>query len=211
MSRQQKIITGIFVALILILAGLVVLFLLLKPPGSDVDVVDIVPTPSEQEQEREFLTDTPSYDVGGDGQEADAEQGQEPVQADEQSSLRRLAAAFAERFGSFSNTSDFVNLSDLKAFMSPDMSAWADTYIADARARGRDSTVYFGVTTRALSATVESFDSDAGTAVIRVATQRREDSGTSLESEVYYQDLMMDFVKIDDIWKADSAEWTERE
>lgn len=200
---------GIFVALILILAGLVILFLLLKSPGSDVDVVDIVPTPSEQEQGREFLTDTPSYDVGGDVQETDAEQ--EPVQADEQSSLRRLASAFAERFGSFSNTSDFVNLSDLKAFMSPDMSAWADTYIADARARGGDSTVHFGVTTRALSSTVESFDSDAGIAAIRVAAQRREDSGVSLESEVYYQDLMIDFVKINGIWKADSAEWAERE
>jgi hypothetical protein len=117
--------------------------------------------------------------------------------------------AFTERFGSFSNQTDFVNITDLKSAMTSSMAAWADKFIADAREQGT-STVYSGTTTRALTPTVEAFDEKAGTATVRVGTQRRQDASGTVAGEVYYQDIVLELIKVNGEWKVDSAEWQKR-
>lgn len=133
----------------------------------------------------------------------------EPTQ-DDQGDISRIAAAFAERYGSFSSSSDFANLLDLKTFMTQDLAGWADGYIEDTMAAG-ESAVSFGVTTRALITTVDSLDTEAGTAEVTVKTQRSERSGGSVDSRIYYQDLVFDFLKIGDAWKVDSVTWQEED
>ena len=128
----------------------------------------------------------------------------EPVR-DDLGDVRSLASAFTERFGSFSTQSDYGNIVDLKVFMTPAMQAWADDMVEEARARG-PSTVSFGITSRALIVDITELDADAGTASAAVTAQRMENNAVG---EAYYQDLALEFRKIDEAWKVDSATWGE--
>ncbi len=124
-----------------------------------------------------------------------------------QNDLKVMAAAFAERFGSFSNQDDFGNLTDLKVFMSTKMQNWVDQYIKDEIAKKSSTSTYYGITTKAVSETVQSFDKNAGTAQITVSTQRKESTGTPNNSDTFSQNISIAFVKENGIWKIDSANW----
>ena len=122
--------------------------------------------------------------------------------------LAKMAGSFAERFGSYSNHSNYGNISDLKIFMSRKMQAWADKFIEDSR--GEYSDIYYGITTKSVTQEVRSFDSTAGSAKILVKTQRRESIGAQGNETVFYQDVIIDFVKENGAWKVDSALWQTR-
>ncbi|MDD4477228.1 MAG: hypothetical protein PHY40_03695 [Patescibacteria group bacterium] len=122
--------------------------------------------------------------------------------------LKIMAAAFAERFGSFSNQSNYSNINDLKIFMTQNMQSWADQYIA--KSQGEFSTIYHGYTTKSVATEATSFDASSGKSEILVKTQRRESSGTMENSSVFYQDILITFKKERNAWKVDSAVWQEK-
>ncbi len=132
-----------------------------------------------------------------------------PAKPDTRSNLVRLASAFAERYGSFSNTSNFENLLDLKFFMTKAMADRTDAYVADARAKGAGSAEFFGSTTRAISAEVLELDENAGSAKVSVQTQRQSVSGAA-GNEVYYQELILTYREQGELWQVDSAAWQPR-
>ena len=122
--------------------------------------------------------------------------------------LERMASSFAERFGSFSNQSNYSNVLDLRMFMTEKMKAWAENYVEKNKKNSVASDIYFGVTTKAVSSNTETFDEDKGEAIILVKTRRREATGTTNNSsKIYNQDILISFVKEDEAWKVDSAYW----
>jgi hypothetical protein len=129
------------------------------------------------------------------------------VRADD---LVRMASAFAERFGSFSNQSDYGNIRDLQIFMTEKMKDWAENYISDARVKKTQTTIYYGIVTKAISGQAKQFDSDTGKAEILVKTQRRESSGTSGNSITFYQDILIKYVREQGVWRVDGIEWQSR-
>ncbi len=206
MSRRNKIlivVAVIFLALLLLLLWLS----MQQQPAAPIPVVNETPSISKP------LGGSLNASVSGSTNAAvnKPATGTTPAapqpKPDEQAELRRLAMAFAERFGSFSNSSDFENITDLEVFMSDAMVAWAEKFVADARAGRVVSPVYFGTTTRSISAEVVAFNSSAGTAEIKVTTQRQELTGTSSGGNVYYQVLDLKFLKKAAVWKVDSANW----
>ena len=125
-----------------------------------------------------------------------------------QASLERMARSFAERFGSFSNQSNFSNITDLKMVMSKDMQIWAESYIEKNKKFNVADDVYYGLTTKALSTKVESFDDLNGDAIIIVETRRREAMGTTNNaSKLFNQKILITFVKENQAWRVDSAYW----
>lgn len=126
-----------------------------------------------------------------------------------QADLERMASSFAERFGSYSNQSNYSNINDLKIFMSTKMQNWADNYVGQIREQGGISAIYYGITTKALFQEVEEFDDDAGRAKIVVQTQRREATGTMANTTSFYQNIIISFVRTGKAWKVDSANWQE--
>ncbi|MBI5072126.1 hypothetical protein HZB93_04570 [Candidatus Falkowbacteria bacterium] len=125
------------------------------------------------------------------------------------SDISRIAAAFAERFGSYSNQGNFENLVDLKPLMTVKMQTWIDNFIKQSQAAAGDSSVYFGVTTKALSVTAAEINEAGGTARITVSTQRREASGNmASNSEIKYENLELVFKKINGEWLVDEATWS---
>ena len=126
------------------------------------------------------------------------------VQADD---LLRLAAAFAERFGSFSNQSDYGNLRDLRIFMTDNLKTWAENYINNARLKKGDASIYYGIVTKAVLSEVKQFDSDLGQAEILVKTQRRESAGVTGNSTTFYQDIIIKYRLEGSVWRVDGAYW----
>ncbi|MBI4281758.1 hypothetical protein HY625_02950 [Candidatus Uhrbacteria bacterium] len=117
-----------------------------------------------------------------------------------------LVRAFAERFGSFSNQSDFENVRELSSFMSPVMQLWADRFIAESRAKLVKGAPYYGVTTRVVQMQVRAMDERAGTGEVLVKTQRREVKGNETPRS-FSQDLLVRVKKIDGEWKVEGVEW----
>lgn len=120
--------------------------------------------------------------------------------------LKRTASLFVERFGSYSNQSNFSNVSDLKIYMSNNMKKWADDFVEKNNIE-RDISVYYGITTKAISQKIESIDEDAGNSAILVNTLRRESGGDLSEDNSFYQEVLVKFVLEKGFWKVDSANW----
>lgn len=129
------------------------------------------------------------------------------VQSDD---LARMASAFAERFGSFSNQSDYGNIRDLQIFMTNEMKNWSDNYIEQARAKQADPSIYYGIVTKAVASEIKQFDSDTGKAEILIKTQRRESTGTTSNSSVFYQDITIKYLRQSGAWRVDGAYWQSR-
>lgn len=122
------------------------------------------------------------------------------------SDVAKLSAAFAERLGSFSNQSNYSNFEDLDLFMTASMRDWAQTYVAKMKADNPYNGTYYGITTKAISTEVKSFDDAKGTAEIVVGTQRREVGADGGERN-FQQDLRLTFVKDNGQWLVDGAYW----
>lgn len=124
--------------------------------------------------------------------------------------LIRMSGLFAERYGSFSNQSNYQNMIDLKIFMSQKMQNWTDNYIKEAIAKKTDNSIYYGVTAKAVAQSVENFDNKNGTAKITVQMQRREMLGATNNAATFQQNIEITFVKENGAWKVDEAYWKEK-
>ncbi|RMD59105.1 hypothetical protein D6821_01890 [Candidatus Parcubacteria bacterium] len=143
----------------------------------------------------------------GDNEEDEGVQPKESSAEISPAELARMATAFAERFGSYSNHSNFANIRDLKMFMSKKMRRWADEFIAEKSKQRPDPAIYYGISTKALSYQVQDFDNEQGKANILVVTQRRESTGTFKNATFFTQNILITFVKEGGAWKVDSAAW----
>jgi len=122
--------------------------------------------------------------------------------------LAQIASSFAERFGSYSNQSNYSNVNDLRIFMSQSMENWADSYIKENRAKAQANDIYYGITTKSVSSEVKDFDDALGKSTILIKTRRREALGTTNNvSKTYNQDILITFVKEKGAWKVNSAYW----
>ncbi len=115
--------------------------------------------------------------------------------------LKQLAFSFAERYGSYSNEVNFKNLADLKPLMTLAMQQKVDAIIRAGEAAGS----YAGINTRALSS--ELVSSAGNKTAIMIKTQREKMTGSPVQAEIFYQDLLLNFVKAGEEWLVDGAEW----
>jgi hypothetical protein len=132
-----------------------------------------------------------------------------PASSDEiaKSSLEKVAMAFAERFGSYSNQVQppFANMIDAKLQMTPSFQAWTDKYIA-VNTQAAYSGIYHGVTTHAISDKILDFDNTKGLSDIVVTTQKTTYDATSTPA-ISYQDITLTFTKKNGNWLVDNAVW----
>ena len=92
--------------------------------------------------------------------------------------------------------------------MSEKMKRWADNYIAEQRERGVKQDIYYGIITKHIAKELKEFDEDLGRASVLVNTRRREATiSTSNISNVFNQDIEVNFVKERQVWRVDSAYW----
>ncbi len=121
--------------------------------------------------------------------------------------LGKISMSFAERFGSFSNQSNYGNFTDLKILMTDNMKKWADKYVAQLKAQPQESGAYYGVISKALTYEVKKFDDKNGEAEIIIGMQRRESTESIAGGEAYIQNLSLSLVKENNDWLFDKAYW----
>lgn len=113
-----------------------------------------------------------------------------------------VARNFAESYGSGSSPDNFSNWEKAKPFATTSFSAFLDrtrTLQKDATTTG----AYHAFLTSALVVTPTT--ATATTASLTVSVQRQETKEN--ETTTYYQDLLLDLVKIGDDWKVNAASW----
>ena len=119
--------------------------------------------------------------------------------------IEAFARSFVERYGSYSNQSNFENIENLYPFMTARMQASAKAFVAGEQAKRNGVVLYTGVTTRALSTRISS-QSAAG-ALVRIKAQRTESATGIKDPRVYYQDIEIVLKSQGGEWKVDEAEW----
>jgi len=119
--------------------------------------------------------------------------------------LKKIAQAYVERLGTYSNQANYQNFSDLKLLSTKAMQDWLEAYSAKLKANDPDSTVYYGLSSTALVGEVKSFDDTAGKAEILVTVERRETKTVGVEPTVTRQILRVDFLKVAGTWKVDGV------
>lgn len=199
-DKKKKIIKILIIIFALILLFAVIYFLFFYQAGPKV-MEKIKKQPDAAEQPAADSQQLPSAAGGKAALKSKIEE--EKI---DETALMRLAASFAERFGSFSNQSNYGNIGDLKIFMSAKMQTWADDFIIREKQKNAETAVYAGVTTKALFQEVKKFDEQAGAAEILVKTRRKETAG-DIDNPAFYQDIIIKFIKEKGEWKVDSAEW----
>jgi len=199
MSRFVKILIAL--VLIAVIVGLIVLLLYGRRGGLPLQEAPLVVAPSTQVQAEVPQEAVPSIRASV----PDAEAGQSSLPRE--TSLAALARSFVERYGSYSNQSDFENIEVLYPFMTDRMRAAAEASTAANRANrvpgSADS--YTGITTKALAIKVRSQTVSA--AQVQVSTQRIESNIKTSSPRVYYQDIILTFEYKGGEWKVDEAEW----
>jgi hypothetical protein len=205
---NKRTITIIILSLIavLLLAGIIYFLFMFRPSGNVAPINQPVSQTTDTGQKNQLSTTPTSMTKQAVvAQETVAQ----PASSEEviRYTLVKIASSFAERLGSYSNQSNYGNITDLKNFMSVSMQSWADKYIANAQKTANYTGIYQGVTTRTVTTEVKSFNFTGGTADIIVHTQKTESSGDVSNASTYYQDILISFIKEGGQWKVDNAKW----
>lgn len=126
---------------------------------------------------------------------------------DEKEKIEALARTFAERYGSYSNKNNFENLAGLLDWMTAGFQTATEKYIASEKAKLTGEEPYFAVTSKVISLSLSAVK-EAGTdaAVTLERTERNETSVT----DTYFQDLTLQFKKINGLWLVNSVAWQEK-
>jgi hypothetical protein len=206
MNMNKKLLGFMAIIFGIILILLIVYFIFFK--GLD----EIKETPVEPSSNNtQDLGNLPSINTGEEKEEIKkikigvnaAKKGEKISEID----LKRIASSFAERFGSYSNQAGYGNIDELEIFMSPAMIEWSKKYVTEMKSKNSNTSIYYGITTIAVTSNTIKYDSDEGLAEIKVMTQRRESLGTISNSKTFYQDIIIVFVKEKDVWKVNQAFW----
>ena len=118
----------------------------------------------------------------------------------------KLAMSFTERFGSFSNQSDYRNITDSQLFMTSSLRQWSNDYINRLKQENPVDS-YYSISTLSLSTEVINYNENQGEAEIMVTTHRREIKDTEVGEKNWQQDLLVELKKENNIWKVNAIFW----
>lgn len=112
--------------------------------------------------------------------------------------LRQLAMSFAERYGSYSSDEPSKNLDDLQPFVTQSLAG---------KLKNEDlsSDIFVGFSTKALS--LQLLSANNSNATVLVKTQRTQNIGDNGDTKVFYADLELRAVNINNEWKIDEVAW----
>ncbi|GEM_PF-2485926 len=117
--------------------------------------------------------------------------------------VREYAARnFAEAFGSGSSEDNFSNWEKTKPYVTDSFGAFLDRTLAQQRQINLTGP-YHSYLTQSLVVTTTKVAPT--TAAMTIGTQRQET--IDQDTKVYYQDLLLDLVKVGSDWKVNAASW----
>ncbi len=206
-TNQKKL--GIFIVIVgLVIILLIIYFFLWKKAPTTIVETPTTPEVGGQLPTTEEIGTTTPSDKPRNYQQYNA--ASEPEHKLNANDLGKISMSFAERFGSFSNQSNYGNFTDLKILMTDSMKTWADKYVADLKSQPQNNNSYYGVITKAITFEVKKYDDAVGQAEILVSTQRRESTEKINGGTPYSQNLTLSLVKVNGEWLFDKAYWEKK-
>lgn len=195
---------GILLISLGLLIILIVVYLFLTRKDDDRPII----TPDGEENLPEIIIEetTPS-DIPRNYQQYDISKEAEHVF--NSTDLSKRARVFVERFGSYSNQSDYGNFKDLELYMTKSFAAWSSSYVDKLRENAPNYQSYYGISTVAIQTELKSFDDNLGVAEIDVLTERTETT-SGLDQDKYRQKISLKFLKVGRDWLVDAAYWEKR-
>jgi len=196
LTLRQRIFVGIGVVVGIIIAILLVV-LLVRAPQDEIEN----PTQSN-------IIDSNSGPLIVDTTEIIADTNQLPINQEppEELYVKNTARIFVERFFTYSNQNSNEHIADVVSLATTGM----QTYMQSQKiAQSQDS--YSGMTTRVLTTDLSSFDSDAGTAQVRIGAQQtiaiRENGSTQVVENIVLKEGTVAFEKVQETWKVAGVFW----
>ncbi|MDO8505296.1 MAG: hypothetical protein Q7S48_01820 [bacterium] len=196
MSRRTKIIIA---AAFIILIG--VLLLLWFRSRSSVSIPESVQGSISSPPSAPELTGIPPIPLSSANVSASSGEAASAPRA----GIEAFTRSFVERYGSYSNQSNFENIENLYSFMTESMQDSAQAQVDQQRSKQKGTEQYAGVTTRVVSTRIVS--EAASAAELTVKTQRTESGGGLKNSRVYYQDITVSLISEGGVWKVNKAIW----
>jgi len=121
--------------------------------------------------------------------------------------LQKFTIAFVERYGSYSNQSNFENLEDLLVFMTHSLRTKTADFINLRRRQQRETAIYHGMTTKVLNSKIENFSVDTNFIKLNISTQKQEMIGSSINTNTFYQNVDVELKQEGGIWKVNKITW----
>ncbi|KKQ78715.1 MAG: hypothetical protein UT02_C0058G0008 [Parcubacteria group bacterium GW2011_GWC2_38_7] len=119
--------------------------------------------------------------------------------------VKPVAIAFVERFGTFTNHSNFDSIRGLSSVMTDSMLTWTnDVYLPKLEQEHPLSGFFYRVTAKA--PVVQVLESTDTTAKIKVTAQREETIGSE-KPRAFLQEILLDLVSVNNIWFVDAVYW----
>lgn len=114
-----------------------------------------------------------------------------------------IGRSFTERFGSFSNESEFKNISDVMSMATPALQEQLKVLAEEAASTSSDA--YYGVSTTVISVkTTSSTDTQTSLAII---TRREESIDSPANTTTRTQEIKLTLVKDGEDWLVDTYAW----
>jgi len=123
---------------------------------------------------------------------------------DSDRALTQTSLGWAERFATYSNHDNYQNFEELNAVMTENMRGQVKILTDKLRREHRPDDAYWGITSQALTANIQSGSAAEGQIKISVKLQRHE-VGQNLDKD-YQQDLIFDIVKNGADWQINDAQ-----
>lgn len=198
MDRNRKIV--IILALVLILLIIIVGLILYFSQKQPVDDM------TEQKKPQEVVG--PSIDINNEQLDI-AETPPPTAEKVQATSAQVIGRLFVERFGTYTNHSDYLSIEDLLPLMTNKMSGWIEeTYLPKLREdHPQEGTFYRIFTIAPVANVVEQSDNSAE---IIYSCQRTEEFGIA-EPGKYKQDIKLELIKSGNKWLVDAAYWQDKE
>jgi len=206
LNKRRRTVLIIILLLLLIIAALIYLYLsyfrkaIFTPVNQNINVnVPLAPTvipPTTYNNPNMYVL-------------ADVENtaGAAPTSERTKQNILFIASSFTERFGSYSNQSNFKNFDELAVFMTDHMKTWVASSKEKLQKQYPDLNKYYALETKAISTQVNNLDDKTGKSEIMVKTQRQEFNNTINNPRIFYQELLLKLIKVNDEWKVDGAYW----
>jgi hypothetical protein len=124
------------------------------------------------------------------------------------SSVRSVAVMFVERFGTFTNHSNFESIKELAPLMTSGMNQWIETsYLPKLNKEHDPAGFFYRITAKA--PVVDVLELSKLRAKLKLTVQREEMVGTA-EPTQFIQDIIVDFKLVDKDWLVDAAFWQDK-
>lgn len=125
----------------------------------------------------------------------------------DEATVKGIAKSFASIYGSFSTQNNFENITELYFYMTPELKAQQEAFVAAEKAKQGDTSLYKGTSSESRIVHLDALDAQAGTAAVTVTLVREETSGNTTSPTTYNQNLTLSFAKIDGVWKVGRLAW----